>query len=77
MRSRFSSKSTRFWRIPVDAQFGGGGCREENRPEVESVSKAKEPAFVQADGERVWTGPYVKGREGRLNENRGKSRSFK
>ena len=27
----FSSKSP-FWRIPVDARLGGGGCREENRP---------------------------------------------
>jgi hypothetical protein len=26
-----------FWCIPVDARLGGGGCHEENRPDVESV----------------------------------------
>ena len=27
----FSGKGL-FWRIPVDARLGGGGCRGENRP---------------------------------------------
>jgi hypothetical protein len=30
----------RIWRMPVDARLGGGGCREENRPGVESASIA-------------------------------------
>jgi hypothetical protein len=25
-----------FWRIPMDARLGGGGCREGNRPGIET-----------------------------------------
>ena len=34
---RFSLARAQFWRIPVDARLGGGGCREENRPQAQTV----------------------------------------
>ena len=42
---QFSPAGTQLWRMSVDARLGGGGCREENRPRVQTEYSACEPAL--------------------------------